>query len=74
MRQVAAVFQAPSQLGNGERPELVILPEVQIPTPEIPTLRRQFQDTGLSALAGLYWRALSPVYSGLTGASRHCHP
>jgi len=69
MRQVAAAFQTASQRQNGERPELVILPEVQIPTPELPTLRQLVQDTGLAALAGLYWRALSPVYSGLPTTS-----
>ena len=51
--------------------DLVLLPEVTIPQPEVRTLRRLVQDTGRAALAGLYWRELKPVYGPGRGVRAH---
>ena len=62
MEQVAAAFQVPSHGRVAEGPELVLLPEVSVPQPEVRTVRELVRETGRASLAGLYWRVLSPVY------------
>ena len=62
MEQVARVFQAPKQGQMDQEPDLVLIPEVSIPQPEIGTVRDLVASTGRASLAGLYWRVLPPVY------------
>ncbi len=69
MEQVAYAFQSPSHSGPDQEPELVLLPEVSIPQPEVRTLRNLVATTGRAALAGLYWRELSPVYRACYGTT-----
>ena len=61
MEQVASAFQSPSHTESGRPPELVVLPEVSIPQPEVRTLRDLVKNTGRASLAGLYWRVLPPA-------------
>jgi len=69
MEQVAAAFQSPSHGGHDRDPELVLLPEVSIPQPEVQTVRDLVAHTGRASLAGLYWRVLPPVYPASRSAS-----
>ena len=69
MRQVAYAFQSRPQGGSDRRPDLVLLPEVSIPQPEVPVVRDLVKRTGRAALAGLYWRELKPVYRACYGTS-----
>lgn len=62
MEQVAAAFQSPDHGGQDREPELVVLPEVSVPQPEIQTVRDLVADTGRASLAGLFWRVLPSVY------------
>ena len=61
MQQVAAAFQGST---SNRQPALVLLPEVSIPQSEVRTLRQFVAKTGVSVLAGLYWRELPAVYPG----------
>ena len=70
MEQVAAAFQSPGHGQGGNDPELVLLPEVSIPKPEVPTVRDLVKKTGRASLAGLYWRVLPPVYRGSAAPTR----
>lgn len=69
MEQVAYVFLSPSRNGPDHTPDLVLLPEVSIPQPEVPTVRDLVARTGRAALAGLYWRELKPVYRACYGTA-----
>ena len=62
MQQVARAFQAPSRSPKGVDPQVVLLPELSIPQPEISTVRDLARETGLASLSGLYWRAARPAY------------
>ena len=62
MEQVASAFQSPTYTKPGSPPEVVVLPEVSIPQPEVRTLRDLVRHTGRASLAGLYWRVLPPAY------------
>lgn len=72
MEQVATVCYSPSGTGLGRadddvQPDIIVLPEVAIPQSEVQTLRNTVKTTGYGVLAGLYWRALRPVYPGIDG-------
>ena len=67
MEQVAYAFRSPSHSGPDHRPDLVLLPEVSIPQPEVRTVRNLVARTGRASLAGLYWRELAPVYRACYG-------
>ena len=69
MEQVAYSFRSPSHSGPDHTPDLVLLPEVSIPQPEVPVLRDLVARTGRAALAGLYWRELKPVYRACYGTA-----
>ena len=69
MEQVAYAFQSPSHSGPDHKPELMLLPEVSIPQPEVRTVRNLVAETGRAALAGLYWRELRPVYRACYGTT-----
>ena len=69
MEQVAYAFMSPSRNGPEDTPDLVLLPEVSIPQPEVPTMRDLVARTGRAALAGLYWRELKPVYRACYGTA-----
>jgi len=62
MEQVAAAFQSRNYGGHDHDPDLVLLPEVSIPQPEVQTVRDLVAHTGRASLAGLYWRVLPSVY------------
>ena len=62
MEDVATAFQSPSRAGGGRKPDLVLLPEVSIPVPEVRTIRKLVEMEGLASLAGYFWRELRPVY------------
>ena len=62
MEQVASAFQSESMPTSDHKPELVVLPEVCIPESEARTIRKLVEAEGCASLAGLYWRALRPVY------------
>ena len=64
MEQIAATFQSPGYGHSDRDPDLVLLPEVAVPNPEVGTVRDLVRQTGRASLAGLYWRVLSPVYGG----------
>ena len=64
-----AADQVPKESPHHANLDLVLLPEVTIPQPEVRTLRRLVGETGRAALAGLYWRELKPVY----GPGREVH-
>ena len=68
MEQVAYAFRSPSHSGPDHKPDLVLLPEVSIPAPEVGSLHNLVAETGRAALAGLYWRELKPVYRACYGA------
>ena len=72
MEQVASAFQSPSHAHTVREPDLVLLPELAIPQPEVGTVRDLVAATGRASLAGLYWRELRPAYSacGSTSAAR----
>ena len=70
MEQVAASFQSPGYGHGGSDPELVVLPEVAVPNPEVTTVRDLVRKTGRASLAGLYWHVLSPVYPGRCNPTR----
>ena len=70
MEQVAAAFQSPGHGNDGNDPELVLLPEVAVPVPEVPTIRDLVRRTGRASLAGLFWRVLPPVYRGSGDATQ----
>lgn len=61
MQQVERAFQAPGSMGGGD-PQLVLLPEVSIPEPEVGSVRELARKTGRACLAGLYWRVARPPY------------
>ena len=67
MEQVAYAFRSPSHSVPDHKPDLVLLPEVSIPQPEVQTVRNLVASTGRAALAGLYWRELRPVYRACYG-------
>ena len=67
IEQVANVFLAPAEAGSGARPDLIVLPELAVPRQEVDSLRGLVQDTGMGAIAGLYWRRLSPPYRAVAG-------
>ena len=67
MEQVAFALRSPSYNGLNREPDLMLLPEVAIPQPEVCTLRNLVAETGRAALAGLYWRELKPVYRACYG-------
>ena len=67
MEQVAYAFRSPSHSVPDHKPDLVLLPEVSIPQPEVRTVRNLVASTGRAALAGLYWRELRPVYRACYG-------
>lgn len=67
MQQVAYAFRSPSHSVPDHKPDLVLLPEVSIPQPEVRTVRNLVASTGRAALAGLYWRELRPVYRACNG-------
>ena len=67
IEQVANVFRAPSQSSDGARPDLVVLPELAVPRQEVNSLRDLVRDTGMGAVAGLYWRVLHPPYRAAGG-------
>ena len=67
MQQVAVAFQ---NSASGNRPDLVLLPEVSIPQSEVVTLRQLVAKTGVAALAGLYWQELQAVYPRRVGTPR----
>ena len=69
MEQVANAFSSRNYSSPDHKPDLVILPEVSIPQPEVLTLRDLVARTGLAALAGLYWRELKPVYRATYGTA-----
>ena len=70
MEQVTNVFLSSAS----ERPNLVLLPEVLIPRHEVGTVRQLVRQTGISSLAGLYWRVLPPPFrpAGTVTASWKC--
>lgn len=72
MEQVASAFQSRSHTHSVRGPDLVLLPELTIPQPEVGTVRDLVAATGRASLAGLYWRELRPAYSacGSTRAVR----
>ena len=67
MEQVAYAFRSPSHSSPDHTPDLVLLPEVSIPQPEVPVVRDLVARTRRAALAGLYWRELKPVYRACYG-------
>lgn len=67
MEQVAYAFRSPSHGSPNHTPDLVLLPEVSIPQPEVPVVRDLVARTGRAALAGLYWQELKPVYRACYG-------
>lgn len=67
MEQVAYAFRSPSHGGPDHTPDIVLLPEVSIPQPEVRTVRNMVARTGRAALAGLYWQELRPVYPACYG-------
>ena len=67
IEQVANVFLAPSQPSDSARPDLVVLPELAVPRQEVNSLRDLVRETGMGAVAGLYWRALNPPYRAAGG-------
>lgn len=69
MEQVFQAFLTPSYGHGTKTPQLVVLPELVIPQEEVATMRTYVGDTGLAALAGLYWRELGPAYAP-TSSSR----
>ena len=69
MEQVAYAFRSPSRSGPDHTPDLVLLPEVSIPQPEVSTVRDLVARTGRAALAGLYWRELKPVSMACCGTA-----
>lgn len=69
MEQVAYAFQSPGHDGPAHTPDLVLLPEVSIPQPEVRVVRDLVAKTGRAALAGLYWRELKPVYRACYGTA-----
>ena len=69
MEQVANAFRSHNYSSHDRLPDLVLLPEVSIPRPEVPTVRDLVSRTGRAALAGLYWRQLKPVYQACYGAA-----
>ena len=68
MEQVAGAFKSPGRAGRGQSPDLVLMPEVSIPVPEVRTIRKLVETEGRASLAGLYWRALKPAYSVPNGS------
>lgn len=68
MEQVAYALQS-RQGGSDRSPDLVLLPEVSIPQPEVQVVRDFVRKTGRAALAGLYWRELRPVYRACYGTA-----
>ncbi|MDD9982134.1 MAG: hypothetical protein OXU81_12390 [Gammaproteobacteria bacterium] len=62
LEQVCDVFLAPAQRSENTRPRVVVLPELAIPQQEIRSLRDLVRNEGRAAVAGLYWRALQPVF------------
>ena len=72
MEQIASAFQSPSHARTGRAPDMVLLPELTIPQPEVGTVRDLVAATGCASLAGLYWRELRPAYAacGSTRARR----
>ena len=64
LEQVASAFHSPNHVSAGSAPDLVLLPEVSIPQPEVGTVRELVIQTGVASLGGLYWRVLPPVYTG----------
>ena len=64
LEQVASAFHSPNQASSHNAPDLVLLPEVSIPQPEVRTVRELVMRTGLASLGGLYWRVLPPAYGG----------
>ena len=60
--QVSAAFLAPAHGVGDADPRLVVLPELAIPQQEIRSLRDLVRNEGKGAVAGLYWRALKPVF------------
>lgn len=67
MAQVASAFMSPSYSKDNRSPDLVLLPEVTVPTQEMGTVRDLVKNTGRASLAGVYWRALAPVYQASRG-------
>lgn len=68
MQQVGAAFMTPGRSGDGRTVDVVVLPELCIPQPEVQTVRDLVAKTGRAALAGLYWRVLPPVYRRSAGS------
>lgn len=62
LEQIASAFYSPNLASSRQTPELVLLPELSVPTPEVRTVRELVARTGIASLAGLYWRVLPPVY------------
>lgn len=62
IEQVSNVFLAPAQGVGNAGPRLVVLPELAIPQQEVGSLRDLVRSEGKAAVAGLYWRALTPPF------------
>jgi len=68
LEQIASAFHSPNFASSESAPDLVLLPEVSIPQPEVRTVRDLVKQTRVAALGGLYWRVLPPV-AGSSGTS-----
>ncbi len=62
IEQVCNAFIAPTQVSNRERPDLIVLPESAIPQQEVTSLRNLVRKENVGAVAGLYWRTVTPPF------------